>query len=122
MAAIVQKGTAVAVGFNGRDGSAADLGATWIMEDSSEEPTANVTTINDADNAPVTKLISGPGKRYVITGILPTADLAVVEALIIGSVVTIDGSNCMVESAQLNFVREAVKATVTALSDGITYT
>jgi hypothetical protein len=91
------------------------------MEDSSEEPIANVTTINDADNAPVTKLISGPGKRYTLTGILLAADLAVVEALLIGSVCTIDGANCMVESLTMNFVREAAKCTLTAVSDGITY-
>ena len=122
MAAIVQKGTAVVVGFNSRDGSDATLGTTWIMEDASQEATAEaVTQINDQHNAPVTKLISGPGKRYTITGILLAADLGAVEALIIGSKVVIDGKNCMVESAVLNFVREAAKATVTAISDGITY-
>ena len=122
MAAIVQKGTAVVVGFNSRDGSDATLGTTWIMEDASQEATAEaVTQINDADNTPVTKLISGPGRRYTITGILLAADLGAVEALIIGSKVVIDGANCMVESAVLNFVREAAKATVTAISDGITY-
>ena len=114
---MIQKGTTVVVGFNGR------TVGTWVMEDSGESPGAEVTVIKGSNNSTLTKLISDPKKTYKATGILLAADLTAMAAAKIGDTISINSVSCMIESLDLSFGREAARASLTAVKeDSMTYT
>jgi len=117
MAAITQLGTAVTVGFNGR------VYADFVMEDSSEATIGDIEEIRDADNDQATKLISAKGHRVRVTGVIKAAgtELATLAALTVGSTVSINSINHMVESVEISFTRTAARATITAVDDAISY-
>jgi len=114
---MVQQGTTVVVGFN-------DLTyGTCLMVTCGEEPTGEIKDIKGANNATVTKLISNPGKRYTVEGILLSADLTAARALKKGSSVTINAVVCMVEDVKIAVGTEEAKVTITAIKeDSMTYT
>ena len=114
---MVQKGTTVVVGFNGR------TFGTCLMEVASEEQVGEIKEIRGANNAAATKLISNPARRVTVEGILLSGDLTTVEALKRGDVASIDGISCMVEEVKISFNREEAKVSITAIKeDSMTYT
>jgi hypothetical protein len=113
---MVQKGTTVVVGFNG-----VTFG-TWIMEDSSEAPGADIKEIRGANNSVVTKLISNPHVTYELTGIILSADLTTARAALIGGTVSVNSVSCMIQSLKLSYNREDAKCTMTVIKEaGMTY-
>ena len=115
--AVVQKGTAVVVGFNG-----VTFG-TWIMDEAGEEPQADVEEIRDANNANVTILVSNPRKQYDVSGIILSADLTTARAALIGGTVSINSVSCRILSLKLSFGRLAAKCQITAVKESsMTYT
>lgn len=114
---MVQVGTTVVVGLNGR------TVGTWLVDSATEVSSSEVKEIRGANNSVVTKLISNPGRRYTVSGVLLSADLTTMEGAKIGDDISIDSVTCFLESVQLEFSREEAKCTVTAIKeDSMTYT
>ena len=117
MAAIVQLGQAVDVGFNGVTYT------DFVMEDAGESTIGDIEEIRDADNDQATKLISAKGHRYRLTGVVKAdgTELATLQALVVGSTLTVNAVAMMVESVEINYSRLATRATITVVDDAITY-
>lgn len=114
---MVQKGTSVVVGMNSL------TYGTCLMQTASEERTDEIKEIRGANNAVVTKLISNPGKRYTVEGVLLSADLTAARALKRGDAVSINSVSCMVEDVKIGVGLEEAKVTITAIKeDSMTYT
>lgn len=112
---MVQKGTAVIVGFNGFTYSGA------IMDDVSRKPTGDIKPIRGENNAVCTKLISNPGFEIMVQVIVTT--LASFNTIKKGDAFTINSVTYMVEEAEGKYSREEVKWTITAVKeDSMTYT
>lgn len=119
MAAIAQLGTTVEVGF----GSITN--PNFVMEDSSEAIIGDIEEIRDANNDQATKLISARGHRYRLSGVIlnsgNNAERDAVRALVVGGTVSVNGTNCMVEAVEISYTRTAMKASITAVDDAISY-
>lgn len=114
---LVQLGTSVVVGLNGR------TYGTLIPISGSEEPLADVKEIKGAQGATVTKLITNPGYRVTVKGVMLSADLTALEAINVGSTVSLDGVNLMLESLTMEFTAEDAIATIVGRKeDSMTYT
>jgi hypothetical protein len=114
---LVQLGTSVVVGFNGL------TYGTCIMISGGEELTGDIKEIKGPQNATVTKLLTNPGKRYTVEGVLLSADLTAARLLKKGSSVTINSVVCMVEDVKIATGTEEAKVTITAVKeDSMTYT
>jgi hypothetical protein len=81
---LVQQGTTVAVGFDSLEYG------TCLMQVARAEPVADVNTVHDKRAAQVTKIYTNPGQKLTLEGVMLSADLTAVKALIIGSVVTVN--------------------------------
>lgn len=116
--AITIIGGQVDVAFNGVTYSG------FQMDESSETITGDIEEIRDDNNDMVTKLVSNKGHRYRLTGVVKATgtELTTLQGLVKGDVLTVNGANCMIEEIEINFSRLATRATITVLSDGITYT
>ena len=114
---LVQKGTSVVVGFNGR------TVGTWTMSDSGESPGADIKDIRGPQNAVTTKLITNPHKIYKASGVMLSADLTTMAAAKIGDAVSINSITCMLLTLDISFGTEDAKASLTAIKeDSMTYT
>ena len=117
MAAITQLGQSVVVGFDGRTYT------DFVMEDASEAIIGDIEEIRDADNDQATKLISAKGHRFRVSGAVKNdgTEMATLEALVVGSTVSINSISCMVEAVEFSFTRTACRVSITAVDDAITY-
>lgn len=112
----VVKGSCV-IGYNGR------TYGTLLQVDSSEEPIGDIKEIRGAQNAVVAKIITNPGKKYKVSGVLLSADLTAIASMKKGDTVSINSVSAMVESASLEFSGTEAKATIEAVKeDSMTYT
>lgn len=81
---LVQKGTAVLVGFNG------NLHTNLIMQAATEDTgQAKVNTIKSEQNAATTHIITNPKRQVRLTGVLKGAALTTVRALKMGDAVSL---------------------------------
>jgi len=114
---ITQKGQAVVVAFNNVTYT------DFQMEDSSEAITGDIDEIRDDNNDMATKLISNKGHRYRLTGVIKNdgTELTDLRAIVKGDTLTVNGTACMVEDAEISFSRLAARATITVIDDAITY-
>ena len=114
---LVQKGTSVVVGFNG-----VTFG-TWIMQDSGEEPMADVKEIRGPQKATVTKLVTNPRKQYNVSGVILSADLTTARAALICGTVSINSVSCCIVSLKLTYNAQDARCDMTAVKeDSMTYT
>ena len=115
MAAIVQKGTNVQIGFGGMTYSGV------VLQDASEESTGDHDIVRDTDNAAHTRLISNLGKRISFTAvILSTPGITTPPAQ--STVVSIDGASYIVVSSKIDYQAKESRLSLTLeKEDSITY-
>ena len=121
---LVQKGTAVTVGFGGNTN--ANLIMTGVTESVGEADMASIPSEQGAD---ITNIFTNPRKRIRLSGVLLNvasngAELAAVREIIIGSTVSVNSVNCMcIESPVIEMgVSEARVSLAVIKEDSMTYT
>ena len=115
---LVQKGTAVAVGFSTL------TNANLIMQAVSRSPTATIKPIMGEQGARVTEIYTDPGTAWTLTGVVKAAgtELATLKALIKGSAITVDSVAARVEDISLEHGPEETRCTIQVVKyDGITH-
>ena len=121
---LVQKGTSVTVGFG------SNTNANLIMQAVGESVgEADMKEIAGEQAAAVTNLFTNPRKRIRLTGVLLdtgglAAEIKAVRDLIVGSTISINSVNCMVdESPVIEFGAEEARVSIVAVKeDSMTYT
>lgn len=114
MAAIVQQGTTVQIGYNG-------LAYTGtVLQDATVETMGTVDTLLDTDGAALTKLISNKGVKISFTAIITNASNDAPPE--IGSVVSLNfngggAANYMVESASVALQAKEQRISLTVVKE-----
>lgn len=121
---LVQKGTSVTVGFG------SNTNANLIMQAVGESVgEADMKEIAGEQGAAITNLFTNPRKRIRLTGVLLdtgglAAEIKAVRDLIVGSTISINSVNCMVdETPVIEFGAEEARVSIVAVKeDSMTYT
>lgn len=109
MAAIVQRGVSVLVGFGGH------TYAGLNMETASKEQTGEQKVLLDENNEPVTVLISDLGKRITLRGIiLDDGSWTEPET---GDAITVNGAAYRIESGSYEYSQTEARVNITAIKE-----
>jgi hypothetical protein len=105
---LVQKGTAVSVGFQG------NTNTNLIMQAFSRNPLGNMKEIAGEQGATVTEIYTNPGHKLQLQGVVKNAatEYATLVALIKGSPLTINSIAYRVDDVSLSGSAEETRATI----------
>lgn len=114
---MVIKGTVVTVAFAG------NTHASLIMEAVDVSPIAEIKPIKGENNATTTKIISDPGKKMTLEGVVIAAGVATLQGYKKGDAVTINSVSWMIDDISIKYGKEEAKCTLSVVKeDSMTYT
>ena len=108
---VVQKGGAVTVGFN------SNIYSGFYQDTANRELVGDVKWILDNNAAAVTALISNPGFKLVISGVVMAAgtEITTLTAIVRGDALTINTVAMFVEDVKIDYEKLDAKCTLTLI-------
>lgn len=113
---LVQKGTAVSVGFMGK------TYASLIMQAVSFGPDSELKEIKGENNATTTEIYSNPGAKLTLEGVVLSSALTALKAIKKGDAVTVDSVAYRVDDIEIKGSPEEAHCTISLIKrDSMTH-